>query len=613
MAIKPLNLEIERDGGDAIIIIPPFGSLVMPHIGVHILQSCARKAGFHVDVLYANFIFAAEIGELNYEILCRTPVQDFIGERIFSSVAYGLPPLGSDGFSDHIEDSRFYKEYKDLSPETEPPDFMALVKKANEWVDNVCEALSQYHLKVVGCTTTFEQTAASVALLNKIKSIHPETVTIIGGANCLGDMGEGISSLGASIDYIFSGESEISFIEFLKDIRKGTPPANRIIKGRPCMNLEDIPTPDYTEFFRQMKSWLPDSSLGKSNYIWLPYESSRGCWWGQKRQCTFCGLNGEMIQFRQKSANHVLGELKNLLKNHPTKNICMTDNIMPYEYFKTLIPRLNNEVPDVNIFYELKANLSLKDLIALKKAGIKRIQPGIESLSTQCLRLMNKGVSARQNLNLLRYARSVGLSVAWNILFALPGDKLEGYQRMLDMLPLIRHLPPPIGLAHLSIERFSQYFAHPEKYGIKKVSYLDSYRAVLPHHADVMKIAYHFIADYNSESKQNMELMRNFKKEIDTWCKSWASNDEIPTLALTDIGKDRYMLLDTRGLPETQEIQILSYDKASIALTGRNSEFNDGIEWALKNKLIIKLDSMHVPLVTAQPELLLKFETESKN
>lgn len=77
---------------------------------------------------------------------------------------------------------------------------------------------------------------------------------------------------------------------------------------------------------------------------------------------------------------------------------------------------------------------------------------------------------------------------------ALPGDKLEEYQRMLDMLPLIRHLHPPLGLAHLSIERFSRYFAHPEEYGIKKVSYLDSYRAVLPQHADVMKILISFSA-----------------------------------------------------------------------------------------------------------------------
>lgn len=596
--------------GGSLIIVPPFASLDKPSLAAHILQSCGRKAGFEVKVLYANFILAAEIGEMNYEMLCYTPIQDMIGERLFASAAFNLPPLGGDGFKDRLNNSWLDYEYENVIPKVEPPDIRNLEPNVVKWLEKVNEAVIQNNFKVIGCTTSFEQTAASVALLNTIKHTFPEIITIIGGANCLGEMAKGILSLSSSIDYVFSGEGEISFPAFLKDIKEDRRPKDHIIYGKPCMNLDKIPIPDFTEFYRQLEFWLPNSSIVDSNNIWLTYESSRGCWWGEKHQCTFCGLNGEIIRYRQKSADCLLNELKELLKNHPTKNVCMTDNNMPYEYFKTLVPRLNNEIPNANIFYQIKANQSLNNIMALKKSGIALIQPGIESLSTPCLKLMNKGVTAGQNINLLRYARSTGMALSWNILCAIPGDKLEEYYHMLNILPLMHHLHPPLGLSHLSIERFSQYFVHPDKYGISNMQYLDAYSAIFPHCADIEKIAYHFVADYNSESKEHPDVMYKLKEEISSWRNSWDLSSAPPTLAVTDLGSDLYILFDTRELPGTQKIYFLTSDQASVALTGESLESKDEIEWALKKKLIVKIDSKYIPLATARPDILHKFESD---
>ena len=144
----------------------------------------------------------------------------------------------------------------------------------------------------------------------------------------------------------------------------------------------------------------------------------------------------------------------------------MTDNIMPHNYFKTLIPRLGNELPELQIFYEEKANLSLQDVLALKKAGVASVQPGIEALSSRLLKRMKKGVQARQNLMLLRYARAAGLQLYWNLLWGFPGDELAAYEETLAILPLLHHLQPPIGFGHISIDRFSPYFFQPEEFGI---------------------------------------------------------------------------------------------------------------------------------------------------
>ena len=154
--------------------------------------------------------------------------------------------------------------------------------------------------------------------------------------------------------------------------------------------------------------------------------------------------------FRAKSAERVLAELHQLLPAHPIADpsgvqvaaggtlqasgaevrlVSMTDNIMPHSYFQTLLPRLTREFADVTIMYEEKANLSLQQCQALVQAGIREIQPGIEALSTDLLRLMRKGCTASQNLALLRYARVTGLYLYWNLLYGFPGNRCRATAR----------------------------------------------------------------------------------------------------------------------------------------------------------------------------------------
>ncbi|HZA22670.1 MAG TPA: hypothetical protein VFA32_08720, partial [Dehalococcoidia bacterium] len=155
----------------------------------------------------------------------------------------------------------------------------------------------------------------------------------------------------------------------------------------------------YAEFFEQCQRHLPEADAWLPSNVVLTYESSRGCWWGQKHHCTFCGLNGETMSYRQKSAQRLLSDVKTLVSASPTKRVCMTDNILPHNYFRSFLPRAPEEIPGVTFFYEVKANLSLQDVMTLKQAGVKMAQPGIESLSNACLQLMKKGVSAQQNIS----------------------------------------------------------------------------------------------------------------------------------------------------------------------------------------------------------------------
>src|SRR5262245_37163958 len=80
---------------DALILVPPFFELRYPSLGAHVLQACARAAGFRVHAFYANLLFASHIGLSRYTTLAQAPLGTFLGERIFARAAYGVPPLGA--------------------------------------------------------------------------------------------------------------------------------------------------------------------------------------------------------------------------------------------------------------------------------------------------------------------------------------------------------------------------------------------------------------------------------------------------------------------------------------------------------------------------------------
>ena len=67
-------------------------------------------------------------------------------------------------------------------------------------------------------------------------------------------------------------------------------------------------------------------------------------------------------------------------------------------------------------------------------------------------RLGKKGTVA-ERIAFLRYARSIGLPVVWSLLHGIPGDSGSEYEETLAILPLLRHLQPPLGFVPLYFER----------------------------------------------------------------------------------------------------------------------------------------------------------------
>jgi ribosomal peptide maturation radical SAM protein 1 len=369
--------------------------------------------------------------------------------------------------------------------------------------------------------------------------------------------------------------------------------------------MDSLPPLDYDDYFEQMDILLPEL---QGTPVWLYYETSRGCWWGEKRHCTFCGLNGFGMGFRERSADRVIDELRVLTERYPTNKIAMTDNIMPFRYHKILIPRLRDELPGLHIFYEQKANLTLDQVYGLYQAGNFVIQPGIESLSSHLLEMMRKGVKARQNIALLRYARCVGMGLKWNLLYAFPNDPVSAYEEMLDLVPKIIHLGPPNTLVHLSIDRFSPYFDTPEAYGIESLEPISGYKDVFPDGTDIGKLAYHFHGTYRGGSKESTDVMWKLYLAVKAWQEAWdpCERPEPPMLHARPNGSRGYLLYDTRT---GTRVFTLNTAQTKAALVGGPMDRVPMARWAIHNRFAVDLDGWCVPLATSSYEALSRLET----
>jgi ribosomal peptide maturation radical SAM protein 1 len=227
-------------------------------------------------------------------------------------------------------------------------------------------------------------------------------------------------------------------------------------------DLDSLPVPRFEDYFAALER----SSLRAHVRPGLPVETSRGCWWGAVHQCTFCGLNGTGMGFRSKSAERVVAELDELADRHGISDFEAVDNILDMGYYKSLLPMLAADGRPRRLFYEIKANVTRARLEEMVRAGIVWVQPGIESLHSDVLKLMDKGIQGWQNIQLLKWLRELGLRLFWSVLWGFPGEKDDWYAEMAPWLTALEHLPPPFAMNRIRFDRYSVYHENAQRLGL---------------------------------------------------------------------------------------------------------------------------------------------------
>ena len=478
-----------------LLVSMPYGSLERPSMGLGLLQAQLHRRGIPCDTRYLAFDFAELIGVDEYLWLSsELPYTAFAGDWLFTEALYGPRPAADAGYVHDILRGQW--RLTDASVAR----LLRLRARCEPFLAHCLRSVPWERYGVVGFTSTFEQNLASLALARRVKARHPHTFVVFGGANWEAEMGRELHRRFSFVDAVCSGEADESFPAMLAALDAGTSlggvrgivfrDGGRSVATKPAAlvrDLDALPVPDFDPWVAARAPVAPHVPAV------MLIETGRGCWWGAKSHCTFCGLNGGSLAFRSKSAERALEEIGELRARYGISLFAAVDNILDMRYFSTLLPLLARDRQGITFFYEIKANVSAGQVALLAAAGVTMVQPGVESLSDHVLKLMGKGTSALQNVALLKWCCEHGVRPEWNVLYGFPGETARDYAEMAALIDDIWFLEPPSGWGPVRMDRFSPYHSDPEAYGMVDVRPLTPYRYLYPFdEGSLMRLAYYF-------------------------------------------------------------------------------------------------------------------------
>ncbi len=526
---------------DIALVNMPFATVTMPSIALTQLKArvqaeCGGRA--HCQVFYLNQDLARHLGVEVYTKVSDSvqAVTAGLGDWFFRGVAYpDLPDNRPEYFRRH------FSEYAD-----EIMEFEKTIENKREHLTSYLEALiDRYRLDqfdFVGMTSMFSQNVACISLARLLKSRRSDIVIAMGGANCESPMGEVLAKNVPWLDFVFSGPSLKTFPQLVANLMDGEEAAchqimgvlsqRKLIQsdGQPRVELGsdldidvDIPL-DYDDFLAAVGEQFPVPEFK----IEIPFETSRGCWWGERSHCTFCGLNGATMRYRSMKPEKAVAMLQGLFQRYYPRatRFQSVDNILPREYLQEVLPRLST--PDgATIFYEVKADLKDHEMAVMADAGVTVIQPGIEALATSTLKLMGKGVTSFQNLRFLSSCLTYGIEPHWNLLVGFPGEEPDVYEKYHRDLPTLVHLPPPSGAFPIRFDRFSPYHRNPESFGIDLTA-SDFYGMIYPFEAEEIEALAYFFADRTRDAEyiaHTARWLRRLRRQVEYWKERWEGLD----------------------------------------------------------------------------------------
>ena len=565
----------------------PFGFHIYPSIQLGTLSTLLKSNDHEVKSFYLNLHFAHQLGLPVYNELCET--RQLIGEWLFSHPLFGDSPENQK-YAD-IFDQNIQSVCKTID---RPPEFLLEVKEkmVPGFLQWAVDSIDWSRYSAVGFTSTFNQNLASVTLAKWIKEKYPEIKILFGGSNFDSEMGLEYFRAFDWIDYVLQGEAEPVLPQLMQALKNGgeIPPGvvhrkdgEVIFQDSTSMfeGFEKYGPPDYEDYFEELRSIDPNSPHLENPVIL--YETARGCWWGEKHHCTFCGLNASTMQFRSRSIEQVHSDISTLSKRYDTFRFRLVDNILEMSYIDGVFKEFSNENYDLQFFIEVKSNLNKQQIKNLALGGVNVIQPGIESFSSNQLHDMDKGVRPMQNIFFLKWAMYYGIDVTWNILTGFPGEIDSDYQGQIDLLQSLIHLQPPIGVGDLWLERFSPYFTRPEDYGVKIKGPSEAYPYVYDSRKlDLMKIAYDF--EFETENRINPDLTQELQKTVADW-KDRHQSDQLPFLFFTK-SLEFVTVYDGRSLDGPSKIRFEGVPARILSFCNEKPRTLDQIQLHVEEKSV---------------------------
>jgi radical SAM superfamily enzyme YgiQ (UPF0313 family) len=320
--------------------------------------------------------------------------------------------------------------------------------QVDETNDQMVGKILDYGANIVGFSTMSCVFPTGISIANSLKAKSGDIVTIFGGEHISGYYADeekfGLLTRmffeNPSIDFAIPFEGEYALAGLIRALeekldldnvpgivfRRGdkvmiTPPIGRV------ENLDDLPIADRTD--------LPYDKYCSANEPPLEYmHTTRGCPYG----CTYCSCPiSNKGKPRSNSADRVVDELIHIYTNFKRRDFFFADELFTFnrKRIKEICKRLIEEEIDVN--WRIFARVSdvakgRLDLDLMRRAGLRRLFFGVESMNPETLKRINKKTNPEQIKQAVEIAHGTGIEVWGSLMMGYPWESEEDLRKSLD-------------------------------------------------------------------------------------------------------------------------------------------------------------------------------------
>ncbi len=327
---------------------------------------------------------------------------------------------------------------------------------------------------VLGFSVYTWNAAEFLALARQLRALTPELTLIAGGPH----VQQAEDYLGTeALEVIFLGEAEVTFQEFLDSDNRSAwhdvdglafLEGERLVRTRArdrCQDLDRFPSPlDVLELTH------PD---GSTRYDAIAYETSRGC----PFKCAFCewGTGAIGSKMYQWSLPRIRDDWEKITAAG-IANIWLADSNFG---------ALKQDLDKAQMIVELKERSGLPRsfatswskkhsrqvqeiaLLLHRSQLLPHYQLALQTLTPEALRLSNRqNMSANEYQPIARQMSEQGVPIAAELIWGLPGDNLEDFERNLDTLLATF---PNINIFGYTLLPGTEFYRRREEYRIEAI------------------------------------------------------------------------------------------------------------------------------------------------
>lgn len=421
-------------------------------------------------------------------VLVQPPSFDWLGPS--NGLALIQAHLRAAGYRPRVLDSSM-RVYKALTRRlgrrfTEHAQFHAALKTEAAWararLSREVDELLSYEPDVAAFAVLTYTESWSLRMAAELKRRRPDVKVVFGGPQCLRENSAEEHARSPHVDAVMLGEADVSFVEYLKALERGSRPARpirgvllkdasgRLVDGgdeKAVRELDALPYLDFTGF--PMADYKGDTIF---------INTTRSC----VRRCRFCTHFLMQKRYAVMSPERTVAEVRHHLRTFPKRRkIIFSDSLVNGDVgrLSALAERLVDfrleslyrEGGRANFTWGgmaiLHPTMTPRLLRRLRASGCSMLSYGLESGSQRIVDAMDKRFRLEDAEKVIRATKEAGIKARAYLQCGFPGETEADF---LETLRLVERNAPwldQVSISFAEIYKGSQLDLRPGSFGIK--------------------------------------------------------------------------------------------------------------------------------------------------